>query len=548
MFLMSIFFTKLAIFLHQLLIIPKKPVNGINPPSVSQSVFQKFPFLCHKPDLENQVIIFHAEKVLLRSNSLFPYFMLVAFEAGGLIRALVLFLLYPFITVFPDGLSLKIMVMVSFIGLKKDKFNEGRSVLPKFFLEDVGKESFEVLRRGKITVAFSDLPRVMVESFLRDYLEVDYVVGREMKVLGGFFVGVMEDRRDDYGFDVVRMLTTNAIGVGCCFKKCCDFEWLISKCKEIYLVSEQEKRNWNQLPRDLYPKSLIFHDGRLAFRPTFLATLKMFMWLPIGLVLGIVRIIIAITLPSNIALFLINLSGTQLKVFYHNNFVSQLQKRGRTKANGVLYVCNHKTLIDPLIISYCVRTPLTAVVYSLSRVSEIISPVKTVRLTRNREKDAELMHKLLSQGDLVVCPEGTTCREPYMLRFSPLFTEICDEICPVAIDCHVSMFYGTTTRGLKSLDPLFFLMNPRPIYSARFLSSVSCGRDDAKSAKYEKANMVQDLIAKELGFNCTRLTRKDKYLTLAGNEGVVKDGNKGGFISLSLLQIVATLGVVTWLV
>ncbi|GFP90873.1 probable glycerol-3-phosphate acyltransferase 3 [Phtheirospermum japonicum] len=473
--------------------------------------------------------------------------MLVAFEAGGLIRAHILFLLYPFISIFPDDLSLKIMVMVSFIGLKKDKFNEGRSVLPKFFLEDVGKESFEVLRRGKVTVAVSDLPRVMVESFLRDYLEVDYVVGREMRVLGGYFVGVMEERREDYGFDVVRILTSNAIGVGCCFKKCCDFEWLISNCKEIYLVSEQEKRNWNPLPRDLYPKPLIFHDGRLAFRPTFWATLIMFMWLPIGFILAIVRIIIAITLPSSIALFLLHLSGTQLKVFYHNNF-----KRGKPKANGVLYVCNHKTLIDPLLIYYCLGTPLTAVVYSLSRMSEIISPVKTVRLTRNREKDAELMHNLLSQGDLVVCPEGTTCREPYVLRFSPLFTEICDEICPVAIDCHVSMFYGTTARGLKSLDPLFFLMNPRPIYSARFLSSVRCGGDEsgdgAESSKYEKANLVQDLIAKELGFNCTRLTRKDKYLTLAGNEGVVKNGNKGGFVSFSLLQIVVTLGVVTWLV
>ncbi|XP_011094147.2 probable glycerol-3-phosphate acyltransferase 3 [Sesamum indicum] len=446
--------------------------------------------------------------------------MLVAFEAGGLIRALILFLLYPMISLCRQELALKVMVFVCFLGLKKERFVEGRAVLPKFFLEDVGRESFEVLRRGKMTVGVSDLPQVMVESFLRDYLEVDFVVGRELKVFRGYFVGLMEERRER-GFQVVKM-APDVIGIGC-FRKCLDREWFLN-CKEIYLVSEQERRNWHQLPRDLYPKPLIFHDGRLAFRPTFWATLSMFMWLPIGFTLGIIRAIVALSsLPFEIKFPILHLTGAQIKI-------SNPELATTNNANGALYVCNHRTLLDPLMLSYCLRTPLTAVVYSLSRVSEIISPIKTARLTRNRGQDAELMHKLLSQGNLVVCPEGTTCREPYLLRFSPLFTEISDRIFPAAIDYDVSMFYGTTARGFKSLDSLFLLMNPQPSCSVRFLNMVRGGADetgdDVETSKYKTANLVQAMIAEELGFTCTKLTRKDKYLILAGNEGIVGDGKK----------------------
>lgn len=144
-------------------------------------------------ELFNTSIVFEVEGGLLRSTSLFPYFMLVAFEGGGVLRGLVLFLSYPLVCLFSKEKGLKIMVFICFFGVKKESFNIGRTALPKFFMEDVGFEGFEVVMRCGRKVALSDLPTVMVEPFLKDYLGVDYVLGRDLKVVCGYFVGLMED-------------------------------------------------------------------------------------------------------------------------------------------------------------------------------------------------------------------------------------------------------------------------------------------------------------------------------------------------------------------
>lgn len=284
------------------------------------------------------------------------------------------------------------------------------------------------------------------------------------------------------------------------------------------MVTKEDIKNraTSVMPKDKYPKPLIFHDGRLAFLPTPLATLSMFMWLPPAIILAFFRLFVGIYLPYRLAIFLGCLSGVKIQ---SKNCGPSASKTGK----GVLYVCTHRTLLDPVFLSTSLGQPLTAVTYSLSKVSEIIAPIKTVRLTRDRKKDGETMEKLLGEGDLVVCPEGTTCREPYLLRFSSLFAELADEIVPVAINTHVGMFYGTTASGLKCLDPIFFLMNPRPTYYVHVLGKLprelTCA---GGKSSHDVANYIQRQLADALGFECTSLTRRDKYLMLAGNEGVVK--------------------------
>ncbi|KAL8232781.1 hypothetical protein R6Q57_002559 [Mikania cordata] len=477
--------------------------------------------------LSQKALIFDVEGTLLRSSSVFPYFMLVAFESGSLIRAFVLLALYPLLVLVNDELSIKIMVMISFFGIKKDGFRVGSSVLPKFLLEDVGLEGFDVLTRGKKKVGVSKLPLVMVECFLKDYLEFDHVFGRELTVFGGYFVGLMKDNKNIIKHRINEVLKDEDYANVCFCNKPVKQEWILCS-KEVYLIRNEEKKACQILPRERCQKDLIFHDGRLAFRPEPLNMLAMFMWFPFSILLSISRIAIALTLPYGASIPIVSFTGVHLKLT-NNNPTPNMKSHDHKQHKGRLFVCNHRTLLDPLYLSFGLKKPFAAVTYSLSRLSEILSPIKTVRLTRDREQDAQTMDKMLKLGDLVVCPEGTTCREPYLLRFSPLFAELSDHIVPVALDTYVSMFHGTTASGLKCLDPFMFMMNPCSVYQVRFLDEVhgvSLQTSDASSTSFDVANYVQSEIGKTLEFKCTSLTRKDKYLALAGNDGFVSRSNK----------------------
>ncbi|BAF28818.1 probable glycerol-3-phosphate acyltransferase 3 [Oryza sativa Japonica Group] len=490
------------------------------------------PSLLHKssssfPPMEKlaaKTLVLDVEGGLLRSSSLFPYFMLVALEAGGFLRGLVLLLLYPLLCVMGSDMALKVMAMVSFCGLRASRFRAGRAVLPKWFLEDVGEEGFDVMRSAMRRVCVTKMPRIMVEGFLKEYLEVEVVSGREMKVIWGFFTGIMEEEEGGDQEEVLleeKKMLVDVVG----FSTSLEFlqHHLSHCCKEVYLVTREEKARWSALPRDKYPKPMVFHDGRLAFRPAAGDTLAMFTWLPFGAALAVARLAVALAVPYRYSTPILAATGLSWRL--KGEAPTPLAGAGDgARRRGQLFVCNHRTLIDPVYVSVALDRPVRAVSYSLSRLSELISPIgRTVRLTRDRDSDGRAMARLLDGGDLVVvCPEGTTCREPCLLRFSPLFAELSDDVVPVGIAVDTAMFYATTAGGLKCLDPLYYIANPRTCYAVQFLERVDTSpARERRAPSTDVANLVQRRMGDALGYRCTMLTRKDKYLMLAGNDGVV---------------------------
>ncbi|KAL6976047.1 amino-acid N-acetyltransferase [Sarracenia purpurea var. burkii] len=140
----------------------------------------------------SQTLVFDVDGALLRSQSFFPFFMLVAFEGGSIFRALLLLLSFPILWVLDYELKLRAMVFVTFCGLReRDMEMVGRAVLPKFYLENMNLEVYEAVVSAGSRVVVTSVPRVMVEGFLKEYLNVEEVVGTELNTVGRRFTGLV---------------------------------------------------------------------------------------------------------------------------------------------------------------------------------------------------------------------------------------------------------------------------------------------------------------------------------------------------------------------
>ncbi|XP_039014381.1 glycerol-3-phosphate acyltransferase 1-like [Hibiscus syriacus] len=222
----------------------------------------------------------------------------------------------------------------------------------------------------------------MVEGFLKEYMKVNDVVGTELHTIGNRFTGLLSDLLVKHKA-LKGYFGDKQPDVGLGSSSHHDHQF-ISLCKEAYVVDGRNIQS-SVMPRDKYPKPLIFHEGRLAFLPTPLETLCMFLWLPFVIVLVIFRILFGICLPYLLAILYGLLSGVQLR--FQNCFPWPKPQH----KNGVLYVCMHITLLDPFFLSTALCKPLTAVTYNLSKMFEIIAPFRTIGLTRDRKQDGETM-------------------------------------------------------------------------------------------------------------------------------------------------------------
>ncbi|KAF0912893.1 hypothetical protein E2562_019473 [Oryza meyeriana var. granulata] len=478
-------------------------------------------------------VVSDLDGTLLRSRSAFPYYALVAFEIGGVPRLALLLLLEPVASLLrraaSESAAGRVLTFTATAGARvSDVEFAARAVLPRFYAADVHPVAWRVFAacgggggRGRRLVVTAT-PRVMAEPFLRDYLGADAVAGTELTAWRGRATGMVDARRGvlvgERKAEALREMVGDGempdIGLG---DERSDYAFM-SLCKEAYLVPRDPVE---AVRADKLPRPVVFHDGRLVQRPTPLAALLIAVWFPVGFLLACVRIAAGALLPMPWLRRVFGALGVRVVVRGAPPPPGADSAAGGRA--GVLFACSHRTLLDAIFLSVALGRPVAAVTYSLSRLSELLSPIRTVRLTRDRATDAAVIRSMLDVGDLAICPEGTTCREPFLLRFSALFAELTDDIVPVATECRMSMFHGTTARGWKGMDPFYFFMNPFPEYTVTFLNKLpaelTCGGGGKSS--HDVANHVQRLIASTLSYECTSFTRRDKYRGLAGNDGIV---------------------------
>lgn len=150
------------------------------------------------------------------------------------------------------------------------------------------------------------------------------------------------------------------------------------------------------IPKELLKSRITFHDGRLVRRPTPLNAIITYLWLPFGFILSIIRVYFNLPMPRYVVRYSYEMLGIRLTIRGHR------PPPPSPGTPGNLYVLNHRTALDPIIVAIALRRKISCVTYSVSRLSLMLSPIPAVALTRDRAADAARMRKLLEKGN--ACP------------------------------------------------------------------------------------------------------------------------------------------------
>lgn len=157
--------------------------------SLPNGQMQPFPLVesCSTQGRLTQTVVSDLDGTLLRSDSAFSYFMLIAFEASGMIRSWILLTLAPLVWLLyhyiSEAAGIQVLIFVAFAGLRvRDIESVARAVLPKFYADDVHSEAWNVFNCFQKRILITANPRVMVEPFAKDYLGVEHVIGTELEL------------------------------------------------------------------------------------------------------------------------------------------------------------------------------------------------------------------------------------------------------------------------------------------------------------------------------------------------------------------------------
>ncbi|KAJ9563404.1 hypothetical protein OSB04_008564 [Centaurea solstitialis] len=221
---------------------------------------------CDLSSVSHRSIAADLDGTLLKATLSFPYYIFIAIEAGSLLRGLILLLFLPITAVVyvfvSEDLAARMIIFFTFSGVKvADIESAARGVLPRFYAADVRGDSFEVFDRCERKVIVTANPVVMVETFAKEFLGAEKVLGTEIEVdprtkrATGFVKGpgVMVGKWKRFAVSKEFGEDLPDIGIG---DRRSDYDFL-SICKVGYIVPKDHSAS--TISPDRLKTQLVFH-------------------------------------------------------------------------------------------------------------------------------------------------------------------------------------------------------------------------------------------------------------------------------------------------